>query len=213
MRLTTTGEFDVEEGLDQHLDVLRELGECHTALGNYDRARECFARASDLAPERAAPYVGLGVMGIQSGRLVEAESAFRRAIALDPDAAEAYGGLAVIFQRREDYQAALDMYLRCLERDTDNLVALLGLFQTSCQMGSFGQVIRYLRLYLDRHPGDTSVLYCLATLYARDGRLGEAHEALLTILALEPANADAAKLLKEIERSGRTAAPPARSAR
>ena len=125
MRLTNTGEFDVEDGLDQHFDVLRELGECHTALGNWDRARECYRRAADLSPDRAAPHVGLGILGIQSDRLEEAEAAFRRAVALDPGGAEAYGGLAVVFQRREDYQAALDMYLRCLERDADNLVALL----------------------------------------------------------------------------------------
>jgi len=211
MRLTNTTEFEVEEGLDQHFDVLRELGECHTALGNYDRARDCYGRAARLAPDRASPHVGLGVLGIQAGRVAEAEDAFHRAIALDPDCAEAYGGLAVIFQQRQDYAAALDMYLKSLQRDSDNLVALLGLFQTSCQMGSFGQVIRYLRLYLDRHPGDTSVLFCLATLYARDGRIEEAQEALLTILALEPSNADAAKLLKDIERSGRRAVPSARS--
>ena len=203
MRLTRMDQFEVEEGLDQHYEVLKELGECHTALGNYDRARECYAQASRLAPDRAAPYVGLGVIGLQTGRVPEAERSFRQAVTLDPRCAEAFSGLAMIFQRERDYPAAFEMYLKCLEHDGDNLVALLGLFQTSCQMGSFAKVIHYLNVYLERHPADTSVLFCLATLYARDGRLDEAQEALLTILTLEPHNADAAKLLKEVQRQER----------
>jgi cytochrome c-type biogenesis protein CcmH/NrfG len=65
-------------------------------------------------------------------------------------------------------------------------------------MGSFARIIHYLELYLDRHPGDTSVLFCLATLYAREGRLAEARQSLLALLALEPDKNEAANLLEEV---------------
>ena len=71
------------------------------------------------------------------------------------------------------------------------------------QAGPFAKVIYYLEVYLERHPGDTSVLFCLATLYARDGRLGQARDALRTILTLEPGNAEAAALIKEVEEKHR----------
>jgi Flp pilus assembly protein TadD len=210
VRLTRAEDFEVEEGLDQHYEVLKELGDCHTALGNHPRAAECYQEAARLAPDRPGPHVGLGVIGLQTGRLADAERAFRRAVQVDPRSSEAVGGLAMTFQQMKEYPAALEMYLKCLELDGDNLVALLGLFQTSCQMGSFSKVIYYLNVYLERHPGDTSVLFCLATLYARDGRFDEAQEALLTILALEPGNAEAARLLKDVQRQGRgTLAPEA----
>ena len=90
------------------------------------------------------------------------------------------------------------MHLKCLELDADNLVALLGLFQASVRMGTFAKVIRYLEIYLDRHPGDVAVLFCLATLYARDGRLEEAREALLSVLALEPDKKEAVELLRQV---------------
>jgi len=67
-------------------------------------------------------------------------------------------------------------------------------------MGSFAKVIQYLRVYLDRHPDDTSVLFCLATLYARDGRLDDAARMLERILALQPENAEAEKLLRDVHR-------------
>jgi len=195
----------VEEGLHQHYEVLKELGDCHASLGNHDRARQCYEEAAALAPERAGPAVGLGVVELQSDRLDAADRAFRRAAEIDPDCAEAYGGLAMIRQRRGQYTEAFDLYMACLDKDADNLVALLGLFQTSCQMGSFARVIGYLQAYLDRHPGDTSVLYCLATLQARDGRLDEASAALEKILVLEPESAEATGLLEEVRRRRRDA--------
>ncbi|MFO8012985.1 MAG: tetratricopeptide repeat protein [Phycisphaerae bacterium] len=193
----------VEEGLDQHYEVLKELGDCHASLGNHDRARQCYEEAAVLAPEKAGPAIGLGVVELQSDNPDAADRAFRRAVDIEPDCAEAYGGLAMVCQRRGRYQEAFDLYMTCLDKDADNLVALLGLFQTSCQMGSFGRVIGYLQTYLRRHPGDTSVLFCLATLQARDGRFDEATQALEMILTLEPENGEAAGLLDEVRRRER----------
>lgn len=190
----------VEEGLDQHYEVLKELGDCHASLGNHDRARQCYEEAVVLAPEKAGPAVGIGVVELQSDNLDAADRAFSRAAEIESDCAEAYGGRAMVCQRRGRFQEAFDLYMTCLDKDADNLVALLGLFQTSCQMGSFARVIGYLQVYVDRHPGDTSVLYCLATLQARDGRFDEAAGALETILALEPGSAEAAGLLEEVRR-------------
>jgi tetratricopeptide (TPR) repeat protein len=191
-------ELEAEEVVDQHYDVLKELADCHAALGDIHLAREYYRRAMALAPNEAAPHVGLGTIAIQTGRLEEAEASFRAALKTSPDCAEAYGGLAMAAQHRRDYDTAFEMYLRCLELDADNLVALLGLFQTSCQMGSFAKIIHYLELYLDKHPGDTSVLFCLATLYARQGRLTDARESLLALLSLEPDKNEAADLLEEV---------------
>lgn len=184
---------------NQHYDVLREMGDCYAALGRSDKAAEYYRKAAELAPALAGPHVGLGVLAIQGGRLDDAVEALQTACELDPTCAEGYGGLAMIHQQSGDYHSAFDMYLKCLELDTDNLVALLGLFQTSCQMGTFGKIIQYLETYLDRHPGDTSVLFCLATLYARDGQHDRAREALLRVLALEPDKSEATAMLRELE--------------
>lgn len=191
--------FEVEEGLDQHYQVLKELGDCYTALGDFDQGRACYRESAALAPDEAGPYVGLGVIAIQNDQIDDAERAFSIARRLNAKCSEAYGGLAMVYQQKHKYPQAFEMYLKCLELDTDNLVALLGLFQTSCQMGTFSKIIHYLEVYLDRHPGDTSVLFCLATLYAREGQLEQARACLMTVLALEPTKAEAVNLLADVQ--------------
>jgi len=188
-----------DNGWRQHYDFVKELGDCHAAVGEYDEAQSCYDKAANLAPDEAGPYVGTGVVELQKGNLAEAETAFGVARRLDPGCSKAYCGLAMISQQRNDWQAASELYLKSLELDNNNLTALLGLFQLSCRMGTFSQVIHYLKVYLDMHPGDVSVMFCLATLYLKDGRLPEAKRLLCDVMALDPANTEAANLLEEVE--------------
>ena len=183
----------------QHYEVLRELGDCYTSVGNHSQAQRCYEKAASLGPDEPGPYVGLGVSALQRGQLDDAEIAFRVACRLDATCAKAHSGLAMVAQQRNDFQQAFDCYMKSLELDTDNITALLGLFQVSCEMRSFAKVIYYLDVYLQMHPGDASVMFALAALYLKDGRLEQSKHMLLNLLALEPANRDAANLLEEVE--------------
>jgi len=183
----------------QHYEVLRELGDCYTSVGNYVQAQRCYEKAASVGPDEPGPYVGLGAAALQTGRCEDAEIAFRVACRLDPNCAKAYTGLAMVAQQRREYVPAFDLYMKSLELDSDNITALLGLFQVSCEMGSFAKVIYYLEVYLHMHPGDASVMFALAALYLKDGRPEESREMLLNLLALEPTSEDATNLLEEVE--------------
>jgi len=190
-----------EHNSTQHYEVLQELGDCYAFVGNHAQAQQCYEKAASLGPDEAGPYVGLGVIALQKNLLDDAEIAFRVACRLDTNCAKGYAGLAMVSQQREDYQQAFELYMKCLELDCDNIAALLGLFQTSCQMGSFAKVIHYLELYLSMHPGDTSVMFSLAALYLKDNQFEQSRKILLDVLTLDPANKDAANLLEEVEHS------------
>jgi len=192
---------DEQHDSTQHYEVLQELGDCYASVGNYAQAQQYYEKAAVLSPDEAGPYVGLGVVSLQKNLLYDAEIAFRVACRLDVNSAKAYAGLAMVAQERADYKQAFEMYLKSLELDTNNLIALLGLFQTSCQMGSFAKVIHYLEVYLDMHPGDTSVMFPLASLYMKDGRFEESKKILLDFLTLDENHKDAANLLEEVEHS------------
>ncbi len=168
-------------------------------MGNDEQAKRCYGEAARLAPDEPGPYIGLGTVYLQAGMLAEAEWTFRIARRIRPNCAEAIGGLAMTYQRRRQYPLAFEMYLKCLELDTDNLVALLGLFQTSCQMGTFAMITTHLERYLQMHPGDATVLFCLATLYARENKLSAAREALIRALEIDPDKEEAASCLAAVE--------------
>ena len=198
--MDVTKENSVEErDQGQHYELLRELGDCYRSVGDFAQALRCYEEAAVLGPDEPGPYVGIGAAAFEKGLLDEAETAFRVARRLDVNCAGAYGGLAIVAQARGDYKEGFEMYLKCLELDTDNLAALLGLFQTSCQMGSFAKVTHYLELYLNMHPDDTSVMFSLAALYVKDGRFEESRKVLLDILALDSGHKDAADFLEEVE--------------
>ncbi|MHC4418563.1 MAG: tetratricopeptide repeat protein [Planctomycetota bacterium] len=188
-----------EQSQTQRYEVLQELGDCYTSVGKYEEAHRCYEKAASLEPDESGPYVGLGVIALQRNLLDDSEIAFRVASRLEVNCAKAYAGLGMVAQEKGDLKRAFDMYLKCLELDGDNLMALLGLFQTSCQMGSFGKVIGYLEVYLEMHPGDVSVMFSLAALYMKDGRLARSREVLMDVLTLDPRNEDAAALLEEVE--------------
>ena len=197
----TQNNVDEQHDSTQHYEVLQELGDCYASVGNYSQAQQYYEKAAILSPDEADPYVGLGVVALQKNLLDDAEIAFRVACRLNSNCAKAYAGFAMIAQQRVDYKQAFEMYLKSLELDTDNLVALLGLFQTSCQMGSFAKVIHYLEMYLNMHPGDTSVMFPLAALYMKDGKFEESKNILLNLLSLDENHKDAANLLEEVEHS------------
>ena len=188
-----------DHGWTQHYELAREMGDCYTQLGEFEQARRCYEKAASLGPDEDGPYVGTGVIALQEGRLDDAELAFRVALRLNRDSSRAWAGLAMIRQQTADLPGAFDAYLKSLDLDSDNLTALLGLFQVSCQMGSFGRVIDYLKVYLDMHPGDTAVMFCLATLYVKEHQPQQAQRLLEDILVFEPDNDDARNLLEEVE--------------
>ena len=183
----------------QHYEVLMELGDCHTSVGDYHEAQQCYEKAAVLCPDEAGPYVGLGVVALQKNLIDDALTAFKVACRLDNKSAKAYAGLGMVAQQCRDYKRAFDMFLKSLEMDTNNMISLLGLFQTSCQMGSFEKVTYYLETYLNMHPGDVSVMYPLAALYMKDGKLEDSRKVLLDILTLDRNNKDATNLLEEVE--------------
>ena len=197
----TDNNVDQQHDSTQHYEALQEMADCYASVGNYKLAQKYYEKAAVLSPDAPEPYVGLGVVALQNNQLDDAEIAFKVASRLDANCAKAYAGLGMAAQQKTDYKRAFEMYLKSLELDTENLIALLGLFQVSCQMGSFAQVTHYLEVYLNMHPGDTSVMFPLAALYMKDGRFEESKKVLLDVLTLDENHKDAANLLEEVEHS------------
>ncbi len=137
-------------------------------------------------------HVDLGASALGEGRTQEAAAAFEKACALKGDCFRAACGLAEVYRQGDDFPRAFQAYLKCLDLDGTSLPALLGLFQTSLASGSLAAVRQYLELNLEVTPGDTAIMFCLASLYLRHNRLEDAKKVLTDLLILDPAYRQAA---------------------
>ncbi len=179
--------------------LLQELGEAYSDAEQYDKAIEVLLKAIRHEPRFPTAHASLGMVQLRVGRLQEATNAFQNALKCEGTHAVACRGMGMVFQRTGQFTRAFEMYLKALEQDDDDLLSLLGLFQTSCKMGTFSKITHYLETYLGNHPEDTSVTFCLATLYAKEGRLEDARDQLMTLLTIEPGKEEAIHMLEKVQ--------------
>jgi tetratricopeptide (TPR) repeat protein len=90
------------------------------AEGNYQRAVDCFRRASQLQPRNTAIQYKLGRSYTNIGELEKAENAFHKVLEIDPGCSEAYRGIAIA-SRYDDLAKALINAQLAVEVDATDL--------------------------------------------------------------------------------------------
>ncbi len=179
-------------------DFLIRRAEYYLAANRFEPARLDYIKASLQAPHKPGPYVGLGLVALQTHDLQKARTAFETACRLDPACARAFCGLAIVNHTQSRSEQALGMYCRCLELDGDNITALLGLMELSAQHGRFKEIKRFLRQYAVRHPEDVASRLALAAVHLNEDQFAAAREVLMDVLIIEPRNATASAILEEL---------------
>lgn len=149
----------------------------------YDRAREAFERAIDLAPDDPAPRVWLGRSYFQEGRDQEdrALREFERALEIAPRDREARYWLARSLQRRDesdDMEQARDLYQGLLEEDPAFRDVLRRVQETHVELGTLPEHAARMEEAARGDPGDPLKTYRWAESLRQMGETARA-EALL----------------------------------
>ncbi len=98
-------------------DVWVELGAALNKAEVFDKAAAATERALALGPQSANVVSNLASMYLQMGDLDRAETAARSALSLEEDLKAAWINLAVVYECRDDYDAAIEIYGKLLEAD------------------------------------------------------------------------------------------------
>ena len=98
-----------------------DLGSASLKLDPPDlaEAEACFRKVTQMAPDRAEGYNGLGVALISQDRYEDARQALERAVALDPRLAVAWYNLARVCLVRDDIDRAIEAYEKAVELAPD----------------------------------------------------------------------------------------------
>ena len=105
-----------------NVDAVMELGRFSIQSGQFDKARERFVQAIDLAPERSEPLIQLGMLELDGGAPAEALIHFERALVVDSAAHNAWFFQAQCHERLGNPGLALASYQRFLPLSPDTVI-------------------------------------------------------------------------------------------
>ena len=184
------------------VNVLGALGAVLLKARDWDAARECLVRATELEPAFAKPFEDLGVLHLATGRAADATACFERATALDPCQPSAFFGLSTALERSGRHREAEIARSRFLELSPGGRR-----LAEAARLRLAGEAERAERIcgeVLAKEPRNVHALRLVARLSADRQRDTAAEGLLRRIMSLEPeflpAYTDLARLFVERSR-------------
>lgn len=142
---------------------------------------------NDTAPQ-INPGVQQGYQALASGQLGAARQQYEAVLQQDPVNRDALLGLAAVAQQGNQGPQAAALYLRLLEINPDDGVALASLI--GLRQGDLVQSESRLKAILERTPESGPVLFALGNVYAQQRRWHEAQQQFFRAYSAVPGNAD-----------------------
>jgi tetratricopeptide (TPR) repeat protein len=170
------------------------------ALTEFEAARAGCARAF-IPSVRDAYNALIGVSTVYSdvGRLEEAWRSASEARSLDPDWGEAYFLLGTIRSRQGRDAEAEPLLRRAVELNPADLEARVNLGSVLFFREKPAEAEEHFQAALKLEPQSMPARLGLAMCYARSGRQHEATQLVKEVLARDPGNPDALRLLQQFE--------------
>ncbi len=123
-----------------------QLG-CQLEAQDMPKAEQAYRRAIAIAPDYADPYLNLGCLLTEAGRVQEAEALYRDAVAAIGDEPLLHFNLGVTLEDLERYEDALHSYHRCIDIAPDMADAHFNAARLHEQLGDAHRAIRHFNQY------------------------------------------------------------------
>ncbi|MCT9071425.1 tetratricopeptide repeat protein [Cupriavidus gilardii] len=145
-----------EDRADDRADVGTDAGSdagtwfqlgCQLEAQDMRKAEQAYRRAIAIAPDYADPYLNLGCLLTEAGRVQEAESLYRDAVAAIGDEPLLHFNLGVTLEDLERYEDALRSYHRCIDIAPDMADAHFNAARLHEQLGDAHRAIRHFNQY------------------------------------------------------------------
>ena len=131
-----------------------ELGSLYREKKMYAEAERYLQQSLSNKSENAKALNELGAVQRHLGKNSQAVSTFNKAISLDPDDSEPYMGLGdVYFYGTNDYENAIDAYLKGLQGEPDNEIAAYNIGYSYNDLGEYQNALTYLNKAVQLKPG------------------------------------------------------------
>lgn len=137
---TEIGLWEVTVKQCPHLaDGWHNLGLLYRSQGEFDKARQAFKKATEVAPTSAGALAEYGAFLLEHSELDEAGKILFRAREVDPSNIHANFNLAAYFYAKGDLDTAIASYRNVLNVDSKNEGSLNGITRCLLDLGEFSK--------------------------------------------------------------------------
>jgi len=175
----------------RHAEGALRRSEMFRRAGRLDEALAAARRATELDPDNAYAWAGLGRILVQMGQYAAARDAAERAIDLNPNIAGIRGLLATALFGLDRLDAAAGQVHLALDADPDDadmhrLTALI-----AARRGRFDEAAASMRAAIARRPFDDAMPLVLSQMLIDGNRAADAVPVLRALLDRRPDHAEA----------------------
>ncbi len=179
--------------------LLTRMGGIMRKRGKPQEAINCFENAIQGAPTYVPAHEGLALTLMELQKFEEAEKACLRGLKVAPSSAILHNVLGNVYARRGEFDEAQAEFEAAIEADAKFLDARCNLSLALAHAGQMQEAERELERTLQIAPESGVVYRAAAQVYEVAGQLEAAIEALQKALVINPDDADAKAMLKELE--------------
>ena len=172
-------------------DCLMKKGETDSAAGKYQKAIELDNSASAL--------IGMGALNIMRSDFTQAAHFFKKAVAIDGDNDRAVCGLGIALFNLGKKEEGFERFVNALLINPENEVALTMLVKAGYALNKLDAVESALKRFLALHSANVEILFSLAGVRFRIGKMEKAREALEKVLLFDANHKNARELYEKIE--------------
>ena len=178
-------------------DVFKTLGNLFVKRGDFMSAEDSYNKAHRLNPHSDALLVNFGTLAIQRADWDQALTRFKDALVIDSSNDKAWTGLAIGHRMKGDQELAMANLEAALQYNCLNETALTLILDWGVADGREAYVLEHLRSYLVAGGWNEKFSLAFATLSLRRGEHFLATLELERLLAVNPSNEGALRLVSE----------------
>lgn len=177
--------------------TLKVLGEYNLALGDTQKAIECFTGAMELNSTSAEPLLGLAAVCIFDGDYDTALTLYMKAATLEKSA-RAHAGIGLVLAEQGRHDESFTHFLTALSIDPVDKVALNCLLQQGYTTERIEEILPAFARALEEDDTDTAVRFSYATCLFSTDRKEESIAEFKEILRIDPEHEAAKEVLAHI---------------
>jgi tetratricopeptide (TPR) repeat protein len=169
--------------------VLLRRGQRFGKEGRFDLAEAAFRAAVASDPNNAEALANLGISLANLGQTDGAQKNLIESLRLDDSSAVTHFSLGVIYDRQGEDAAAIAQYRAAVERDPNNIQAIVYLADAIMRTDSPVDAARWYQQALSKEPGSTRIALSLAFALIKAADHREARKVLETAFSRHPKTA------------------------